>query len=113
MGRSKNNMTRLFLACLFVAALGVSICDADGSCTAPPSDAQAFTNKYDKFQLTYFDGRGLAEVPRMLLALSGRFPGAGFDDVRMTGDMFSQMKGSGISPRTSTVPLCSITTATS
>merc|ERR1712166_626082 len=89
------NMTRLFLACLFVAALGVSICDADGSCTAPPSDAQAFTNKYDKFQLTYFDGRGLAEVPRMLLALSGRFPGAGFDDVRMTGDMFSQMKGSG------------------
>eukprot|EP01047_Picozoa_sp_COSAG01_P077410 COSAG01_NODE_13932_length_1516_cov_5.454481_2_plen_88_part_00 len=29
----------------------------------------------------YFDGRGLMELPRTLLAVAGRFPGADYEDL--------------------------------
>lgn len=32
--------------------------------------------------LKYWDGRGLMEVPRMMLAIAGRFPGSGYEDGR-------------------------------
>lgn len=32
--------------------------------------------------LKYWNGRGLMEVPRMLLAISGKFPGDGYEDMR-------------------------------
>jgi glutathione S-transferase len=32
--------------------------------------------------LKYWNGRGLMEVPRMLLAINGKFPGAGYEDGR-------------------------------
>jgi len=38
-----------------------------------------------RIQLKYWDGRGLMEVPRMLLALAGKFPGD-YDDGRYTSD---------------------------
>merc|ERR1711971_1003894 len=47
------------------------------------------------FELTYFDGRGLAEVSRTLLVTSGRFPGEGFEDVRLSRDEFDSRKGTG------------------
>lgn len=34
--------------------------------------------------LKYWPGRGLAEVPRMILAIAGKFPGAGYEDGRFT-----------------------------
>lgn len=36
--------------------------------------------------LHYWNGRGLAEVPRQMLAIAGKFPGAGYTDVRATSD---------------------------
>jgi hypothetical protein len=34
--------------------------------------------------LKYWPGRGLMEVPRLLLAISGKFPGAGYEDGRFS-----------------------------
>ena len=34
--------------------------------------------------LKYWNGRGLMEVPRMMLAISGKFPGSGYEDWRPT-----------------------------
>eukprot|EP01104_Vermistella_antarctica_P005964 TRINITY_DN16703_c1_g1_i1.p1 TRINITY_DN16703_c1_g1~~TRINITY_DN16703_c1_g1_i1.p1 ORF type:complete len:268 (-),score=61.65 TRINITY_DN16703_c1_g1_i1:208-969(-) len=36
--------------------------------------------------LKYWNGRGLAEVPRLMLAIDGKFPGDGYTDVRVTTD---------------------------
>ena len=33
--------------------------------------------------LKYWNGRGLMEVPRLMMAIGGRFPGAGYSDVRI------------------------------
>jgi glutathione S-transferase len=54
-----------------------------------------YMHKFDQFSLTYFDGRGLAEVTRTLFATVGRYPGSGFTDVRLTRDQFNEMKGKG------------------
>ena len=76
----------------------LAVVAAQDSCPADSLAAgasQAYLQKFDKLSLTYFDGRGLAEVPRTLLVLSGRFPGKGFEDVRLTRDQFNEKKGSG------------------
>lgn len=38
-----------------------------------------------KVTLQYWGGRGLMEVPRVMLALNGKFPGDGYNDERLTG----------------------------
>jgi glutathione S-transferase len=38
------------------------------------------------FERKYWDGRGLMEVPRCMLAIAGHFPGAGYADVRFGED---------------------------
>ena len=40
-------------------------------------------------------GTGLAEVARTLFAVAGRFPGKGFEDVRLNGDQFAAKKKAG------------------
>jgi hypothetical protein len=35
--------------------------------------------------LRYWNGRGLMEVPRVMLAIAGKAPGAGYTDVRASG----------------------------
>jgi glutathione S-transferase len=40
-------------------------------------------------ELLYWSGRGLMEVPRMMLALKGKFPGTDFKDVRATTEEVS------------------------
>eukprot|EP01032_Pedospumella_encystans_P033152 gene33152-37457_t len=34
--------------------------------------------------LKYWNGRGLMEIPRILLAVAGKFPGAGYTDGRFS-----------------------------
>jgi glutathione S-transferase len=46
------------------------------------SDASAAAAK-DRIQLFYWNGRGLGEVPRQLLAIAGKFPPADYDDRRV------------------------------
>eukprot|EP00949_MAST-11_sp_MAST-11-sp1_P000427 g427.t1 len=57
--------------------------------------ARHYLQNFDNFALTYFDGRGLAEVSRTLFATAGLFPGAGYSDVRLKRDAFNEMKGKG------------------
>ena len=69
---------------------------SEGSDTCAAASAQqAHAQQFDSFRLSYFDGRGLAEVPRTLFATAGLFPGSGFDDVRMTRPEFAAAKGKG------------------
>lgn len=95
----------LCLACL----LGVEGEPTEGSCGGDAEAAgggaggdcggrlSAFLQK--PIKLTYFDGRGLAEVPRTLLASAGLFPGEGYEDVRLSGEQFKAMKESGELPK--------------
>jgi len=56
----------------------------------------SYLSSFDKFSLTYFDGRGLAEVPRTLFATAGRLPSnGGFKDQRLSRDEFNKLKGTG------------------
>lgn len=90
------------IALLVVAALAsgarstgaaTETCSAEANAVA---EARGHLNSFDSFELTYFDGRGLAEIPRTLLATAGRFPGgAGFTDTRLSSDEFSALKGTG------------------
>jgi len=81
--------------CVFIGAC-IALSSADQQrCTAAAAETSAYLNKFDTFQLTYFNGRGLAEVLRTLFATAGRFPGTGFEDVRLTRDQFDQLKGTG------------------
>lgn len=57
----------------------------------------AFVQK--PIELIYFDGRGLAEVPRTLFATAGLFPGEGYADTRLSGDEFKAMKEAGTLPK--------------
>jgi len=50
--------------------------------------------QHSKPKLTYFDGRGLAEVARLLLHDAG----VDFEDVRITRETFDQLKASGSLP---------------
>jgi len=59
------------------------------------AETQAYLSKFDSFQITYFNGRGLAEIPRTIFATVGKFPGHGFENVLLTRDEFNQRKGSG------------------
>ena len=59
------------------------------------SSAQAYIESFDTFTLTYFDGRGLAEVTRTIFATVGRFPGNGYTDTRLTRDEFDVLKSHG------------------
>ena len=66
-------------------------CDASAD-----DDAGSHLRKFDSFTLTYFDGRGLAEVSRTLFATSGRFPwNGGYEDVRLSRESFAKSRGSG------------------
>jgi len=69
---------------------------ASEDCAAPvalPPDE--YIKTFDSFELTYFDGRGLAEVPRTLFATAGRLPSHGFTDVRLSSEQFAAAQGSG------------------
>ena len=88
-------------------ALLVASCFAedDSTCvdktTPPPAivlavvGQAAHTQDFDQYRLSYFDGRGLAEIPRTLFATAGLFPGSGFEDVRMTRPEFDAAKAKG------------------
>lgn len=85
-------MTKVALLTLLAV---VSAEDA-GTCAAGAASAQlAHAAAFDSFRLSYFDGRGLAEVPRTLFAMAGLFPGNGFEDVRMTRAEFAAARGEG------------------
>lgn len=79
---------------MIVCALAVASLAAaeDGGCAAAQD---THLQSFDSFTLTYFDGRGLAEVSRTLLATAGRFPGQGFTDVRLSGEEFAALRDSG------------------
>ena len=92
---------------------------ADEQSCPPTTEAAGYLGSFDKFSLTYFDGRlgcapegprhththlasphlthlcttkrGLAEVPRTLLHTAGQ----PFEDVRLKRDEFDSLKGSG------------------
>lgn len=49
-----------------------------------------------QWELIYFDGRGLAEVPRMIFALANMRPGHGFTDTRLSRKQFESMKQKGL-----------------
>jgi len=79
-------------------ALLVCLSAAQEKCSTQATavvDARRYITGADSFKLTYFDGRGLAEVSRTLLATTGRFPGEGFVDVRLSRDQFNEKKGAG------------------
>ena len=40
---------------------------------------------HEQLTLKYWAGRGLMEVPRVMLAIAGKFPGAGYTDERASG----------------------------
>lgn len=42
-------------------------------------------------KLMYFDGRGLMELPRTLLATAGKFPGKDYEDFRYPVEVCSRM----------------------
>jgi len=48
-----------------------------------PSDLALRAPSPTDITLKYWNGRGLMEVPRQLLAIAGKFPGAGYTDVRV------------------------------
>ena len=50
---------------------GTSIVCVTAAVASPPKD----------LKLMYFDGRGLMELPRTLLAIAGRFPGEDYEDL--------------------------------
>lgn len=84
---------RLGLALAVVGANDSASCVSDdGNAVA---EAAQHLHSFDKFELTYFDGRGLAEVARTLFVTAGRAPGSGFADIRLSGDEFKEKKGSG------------------
>jgi len=58
------------------ASVGLGVFTDAKSGSAPAAAATG------KIELKYWNGRGLMEVPRMLLALASKFPGAGYDDLR-------------------------------
>jgi len=63
------------------------------TCATPAlGSVHSYSMHFDAFSLTYFDGRGLAEVARTLFATVGRFPGHGYEDVRVTKEEFSDLK---------------------
>ena len=74
--------------CAALVLLGGARSEADGTCA---SVAAAHAQSFDTYTLTYFDGRGLAEVPRTLFATSGH----AFNDVRLTRDQFKDARGQG------------------
>lgn len=53
--------------------------------------ANGYVDSFDSFTLTYFDGRGLAEIPRTLFATTGR----AFEDVRLSREEFVALKDTG------------------
>jgi glutathione S-transferase len=80
---------------LVMLLLMISLAGAVSTDTCSDSTAVNYMQGFDKFQLTYFDGRGLAEVTRTLFATVGRFPSVGFEDIRLSRDQFNELKGKG------------------
>ena len=73
-----------------------ALTDAPACAASDMSEASNYLSKFDQYTLTYFDGRGLAEVSRTLFATTGRFPqDGGFTDVRLSQDDFDTMRGKG------------------
>merc|ERR1719223_1030165 len=76
---------------------------AEDTCSATASAAArvhaARTTAHDSFTLTYFNGRGLAEIPRTIFATAGVFPageeGNGFTDVRLSQEEFENLRNTG------------------
>ena len=73
----------------------------DGSCSDPAElhSARCHTDDSsksdEKFTLTYFDGRGLAELSRYVFALAGKFPPDGYTDVRLNKKTFAAGSATG------------------
>lgn len=74
---------------LLVGLSGAADCGVDGvgDCFAPPSQP---------YRLTYFNGRGLGELTRTVFALASKLPGSGYEDRRLKGDEFAELKKTGI-----------------
>ena len=68
--------------------------------TSAAARVHAARYAHDDFTLTYFNGRGLAEIPRTIFATAGLFPigedgGAGYQDVRLSQEDFESLRGKG------------------
>lgn len=86
----------LTIASLLIAGMAsASALESCGDHASPVKNAAQYIHRFDQFKLTYFDGRGLAEIPRTLFATVGRFPGEGFEDVRLDSEGFGGLKGTG------------------
>lgn len=83
------------LALVCSAATVAAASDSAACNAADGSTPSSHMNSFDRYTLSYFDGRGLAELPRTLFATVGRFPGAGFEDVRLSSEEFRALKGTG------------------
>ena len=75
-----------------VGAADAGTCSEVGRAAA---DVHAARVARDSFTLTYFNGRGLAEIPRTIFATAGYFPGNGYSDVRLSQEQFEEKRGTG------------------
>jgi len=85
----------LVLALGLFAATNSATAEEQCEAGSPWRTAAWHLDTFDKFTLTYFDGRGLAEVLRTIFVTAGRFPGDGFQDVRLSREGFNEAKGKG------------------
>jgi glutathione S-transferase len=76
----------MFLLFPLVLTLSVAT-SADPTCES----SQSYLQSFDKFELTYFDGRGLAEVPRTIFATASQ----SYKDIRLSREAFNEKKGTG------------------
>merc|ERR1719453_932897 len=60
------------------------------------SKAESCGNAEDTWELTYFDGRGLAEITRTLFAARHMYAGRGFTDTRLSREQMTQMREDGL-----------------
>ena len=86
-------MTILLLGFVLVLSLSTTNAAAESNeCIQGEELAtQAYLQSFDDFELTYFDGRGLAEVPRTLFATAGQI----YKDYRLSGEDFNALKNTG------------------
>ena len=87
------------LTAIVFAGLAIAVAGKDAeTCSEHASTVTAIHAEryaHDDFTLTYFNGRGLGEIPRTIFATAGLFPGNGYSDVRLEQDEFENMRGTG------------------